>query len=152
MLLAGKMVNGLAIGCLFATATAWASEISPMRLRGPIQSAIILFMFFMQAIGLVVVRTFVPDITTKGFRTVFAIQWTWPVLTGLLFTSMPGSPSWLLLKGRPEEARKSLARLHGADRDIDARLAHMALGVRLEESNHFDMELEHTLISSVVAA
>lgn len=34
MLLAGKMVNGLAIGCLFATATAWASEISAMRLRG----------------------------------------------------------------------------------------------------------------------
>ncbi|MAD87573.1 MAG: hypothetical protein CL912_31835 [Deltaproteobacteria bacterium] len=133
MLLAGKMVNGLAIGCLFATATAWASEISPMRLRGAIQSAIILFMFFMQAIGLVVVRMFVPNITTNGFQAVFAIQWTWPILTGLLFVFMPESPSWLLLKGRSEEARKSLARLHGADRDIDARLAHMALGVRLEE-------------------
>tara|TARA_R110002060_G_scaffold21605_2_gene29267 strand:- start:135 stop:854 length:720 start_codon:yes stop_codon:yes gene_type:complete len=104
-----------------------------MRLRGAIQSAIILFMFFMQAIGLVVVRMFVPNITTNGFQAVFAIQWTWPILTGLLFVFMPESPSWLLLKGRSEEARKSLARLHGADRDIDARLAHMALGVRLEE-------------------
>ncbi|KAH7306132.1 hypothetical protein BKA65DRAFT_559977 [Rhexocercosporidium sp. MPI-PUGE-AT-0058] len=131
--LAGKTVNGLAIGCLFATATAWASEISPMHRREPIQSAIVLFVFFMQAIGLVVVRMFVPNITPKGFQTVFAIQWVWPILTSLLFIFMPEFPSWLLLKGESEKARRSLGRLNGPERDIDARLAHMALGVRLEE-------------------
>ncbi|CZR69445.1 related to MFS sugar permease [Phialocephala subalpina] len=133
MLLGGKMVNGLAIGCLFATATAWASEISPMRLRGPIQSAIILFMFFMQAIGLVVVRMFVPDLTTHSFKVVFAVQWAWPVATGLLFVFMPESPTWLLLQGKTESAKKSLERLHGCNNEIEARLAHMALGIRLEE-------------------
>lgn len=133
MLLGGKMVNGFAIGCLFATATAWASEISPMRLRGPIQSAIILFMFFMQAIGLVVVRLYVPNITTTAFRSVFAIQWAWPITTGLLFVFMPESPTWLLMQGRTEQARKTLVRLYGKDNEIDARLAHMAIGVRLEE-------------------
>jgi hypothetical protein len=133
MLLGGKMINGLAIGCLFATATTWASEISPMRLRGPIQSAIILFMFLMQAIGLVVVRTFVPNTTPKSFQTVFAIQWAWPISTGLLFAFIPESPTWLLLKGKTEAAKKSLERLHGANNQIEARLAHMALGIRLEE-------------------
>jgi MFS family permease len=133
MLLGGKMVNGLAIGCLFATATAWASEISPLRLRGPIQSAIILFMFLMQAIGLVVVRMYVPNITTHSFKMVFAIQWAWPIATGLLFVFMPESPTWLLLQGRTQSAKKSLERLYGSNNEIDARLAHMALGIRLEE-------------------
>jgi MFS family permease len=133
MLLGGKMINGFAIGCLFATATAWASEISPMRLRGPIQSAIILFMFFMQAIGLVVVRLFVPNLTPAAFRTVFAVQWAWPITTGLLFVFLPESPTWLLLKGRTEAAKRSLQRLYGPHNNIQARLAHMALGIRLEE-------------------
>jgi len=133
MLLGGKMINGLAIGCLFATATAWASEISPMRLRGPIQSAIILCMFFMQAMGLVVVRTLVSDITPKSYKVVFAVQWAWPILTGILFCFMPESPTWLLLMNRPEAAKSSLARLYGSDNQIDARLAHMALGIRLED-------------------
>lgn len=133
MLLAGKMINGFAIGCLFATATAWAAEISPMRLRGPIQSAIILSMFFMQAIGLVVVRTFVSNITPTSYKVVFAVQWVWPVLTGALFCIMPESPSFLLLKGRTEAAKASMARLYGADNQVDARVAHMALGIRLEE-------------------
>ncbi|KAF8854053.1 hypothetical protein BDZ45DRAFT_706740 [Acephala macrosclerotiorum] len=75
-----------------------ASEISPMRPRGPIQGAIILFMFSIQAIRLVVVRMFVPDLTTHSFQVVFAAQWAWPVATGLLFN------------------------------EIEARLAHMALG------------------------
>ncbi|TVY81732.1 Maltose permease MAL61 [Lachnellula suecica] len=132
MLLGGKMVNGFAIGCLFATATAWASEISPMRLRGPIQSAIVLCMFLMQAIGLVVVRLYVPNITPAAWKHVFGIQWAWPIATGLAFMLMPESPSWLLLQGRTVAAKKSLERLYGADNNIAARLAHMNVVIRLE--------------------
>jgi MFS family permease len=132
ILLLGKMINGFAIGCLFATATSWASEISPMRLRGPIQSAIILFMFFMQAIGLVVIRMFVPYIAPSAFRNVFAIQWAWPISTGLLFAFMPESPTWLLLKGRTDAARRSLERLYGSENNIPARIAHLSFVIRME--------------------
>lgn len=123
LLLAGKMVNGLAIGCLFATATSWASEISPVRLRGPVQSAIVLFMVLMQAIGLVVIRVYVTDLREQAFRTVFAVQWTWPAITALAFAFMPESPSWLMMKGKEAAAKKALARLHGKTNHIDARLA-----------------------------
>lgn len=50
------MIKGLAIRILFAATTAWASEVSPHHLRGVIQSAIILFVSFMQAIGFMVVK------------------------------------------------------------------------------------------------
>jgi MFS family permease len=132
ILLLGKMINGFAIGCLFATATSWASEISPMRLRGPIQSAIVLFMFFMQAIGLVVVRMYVPYITPFAFRNVFALQWAWPISTGILFAFMPESPTWLLLTGRTSAAKRSLERLYGSRNNIAARMAHLSFIIRME--------------------
>ncbi|KAL3427197.1 maltose permease MAL61 [Phlyctema vagabunda] len=132
MLLGGKMINGFAIGASLTTATAWASEISPMRLRGPIQSSIVLFTFLMQALGLVCVRMYVPVMKPSAFRTVFAIQWIWPVVTGILFALLPESPSYLVLKGRKDAARKSLSRLYGSKNNIAARLAHLSMVIRLE--------------------
>lgn len=64
-----------------------------------------MFMFSIQAIRLVVVRMFVPDLTTHSFQVVFAAQWAWPVATGLLFVFMLESPMWLLLQGKTESAK-----------------------------------------------
>ncbi|KAH7066948.1 general substrate transporter [Paraphoma chrysanthemicola] len=123
VLLGGKMVNGLAIGCILASATSWASEISPVRLRGPIQSAIVMSTVLMQAIGLVTIRVYVPNIHEHAFRIVFAVQWAWPAITLVLFALMPESPSWLLMKGKDVAARKVLSRLYGSNNNIDARFA-----------------------------
>lgn len=46
---------------------------------------------------------------------------------------MPESRTWFLFQGRAESAKKSLERLYGRDNEIEARLAHMALSIRLEE-------------------
>jgi MFS family permease len=123
MLLGGKMINGLAIGCIFASATSWASEISPLRLRGPIQSGIVLFMVLMQAIGLVTIRVYIQNMSPSAFRTIFALQWIWPVSAGLFFIIVPESPMFLVQKGNTTAARKALTRLYGSDNHIDARLA-----------------------------
>lgn len=135
MLLGGKMVNGLAIGCILATATTWASEISPLRLRGPIQSGIVLFTVLMQAIGLVIIRVHVENMTPHAFRTVFALQWIWPAATALAFIIMPESPSWLMMKGKTAAAKNALSRFHGANNSIDARFALLRKQVDLERSH-----------------
>lgn len=134
MLLGGKMINGLAIGCIFASATSWASEISPLRLRGPIQSGIVLFMVLMQAIGLVTIRVYIENITPSAFRTVFALQWIWPVAAGLAFIIMPESPIFLIQKGKTTAAKKALCRLYGSKNHIDARLAVLCKQVEQERS------------------
>ncbi|KAH6629329.1 general substrate transporter [Boeremia exigua] len=123
MLLGGKMINGLAIGCIFASATSWASEISPLRLRGPIQSGIVLFMVLMQAIGLVTIRVYITNISPSAFRTVFALQWIWPAAAGLAFIAMPESPTFLVQRGNIDGAKKALSRLYGSSNHIDARIA-----------------------------
>lgn len=133
LLLGGKMVNGFAVGSLLSTATAWASEISPVRLRGPVQSGIVLFTTLMQGIGLVVIRCYATDLTPHAFRVVFAVMFAWPVLTAILFSFMPESPTWLVLKGRNEQAKRSLSRLYGSESDIGTRLS--ALEREIEHEN-----------------
>lgn len=136
MLLAGKMVNGFAIGAILAAATAWASEIAPLRLRGPIQSAIVLFTVLMQALGLVVIRQNIANIETSAFREVFAIQWAFCALTAILFFFVPESPTWLILKNRPEEAKSSVNRLYGSN-EPEARYARIHHEIQLEaEAEH----------------
>ena len=103
-----------------------------MSLRGPIQSAVVLFMFFIQEIGLVVVRMFVLYTTPSAFRDVFAIQWAWPISTGILFAFMPESPTWLLLKGKTDSTQRSLERLYGSKNNVPARIAHLSFVIRME--------------------
>jgi len=91
-LLAGKMINGVAVGGLLAVGTTYASEVScllrhsylgadfrlkiaPPRLRGILLGALPFFIVVMQAVGLGVVRSFVPETAASAFRTVFALQW-----------------------------------------------------------------------------
>jgi hypothetical protein len=92
----------------------------------------------MQTVGLGVVRAFVPDIRPSAFRTIFALQWLVGGLPIIAFFLVPEyvfssylvillcaykirSPNYLLLKGRTDAARKSIARLYGQDNHIDAR-------------------------------
>lgn len=134
MLLAGKIVNGFAIGGILssASATAWASEISPASLRGPIQFGIVLFQVLMQATALVLVRQHIALITPSAFRTVFAIQWAFCGLTCICFFLVPESPTWLIIKGRPDQAKKAVARLYGSQNDPEAWYESIANRVRQE--------------------
>ncbi|KAF1926886.1 general substrate transporter [Didymella exigua CBS 183.55] len=141
MLLGGKMINGFAIGCIFASATAWASEISPLRLRGPMQSSIVLFMVLMQAIGLITIRVYISNLTPHAFRMVFALQWIWPAAAGLAFLVMPESPNFLVQRGKIDAAKKALQRLYGSQNHINARLAVIRKQVdqeRLQSEAHGD--------------
>jgi len=132
MILAGKMVNGFAIGGILSSATAWASEISPACLRGPIQSGIVLFQVLMQAMALVVVRQHIAIIAPSAFRTVFAIQWAFCGLTCILFFLVPESPTWLIIKGRQDQAKKAVARLYGSKNNPEAWYESIASRVRQE--------------------
>jgi hypothetical protein len=105
-LLAGKMVNGVAIGGLLAVGTTYASEVeskislaseisnislkvAPTRLRGVFLGGLAFFVVAMQAIGLGVVRALVPDIRPSSFRTAFALQWIVGGLPIIAFVLVP---------------------------------------------------------------
>ncbi|KAH7023841.1 major facilitator superfamily domain-containing protein [Ilyonectria destructans] len=72
--------------------TSWSSEISPAPLRGPIQSALVLFQMAMQMTGLGVIRAPSRDIQPRSFRIAFAIQWPLAAILVAMFAFVPESP------------------------------------------------------------
>ncbi|KAL5329517.1 hypothetical protein ACEPPN_003031 [Leptodophora sp. 'Broadleaf-Isolate-01'] len=133
-LLAGKMVNCLALGGMVSTGSTYVSEIAPVRLRGPMQSSLILFQGLMLMTGLGIISTFLPDISENSFRKVFALQWVWSGLILVIFSFLPESPVYLIKKNKLNKARRSMAKLYGADQNVDARLAY--LRSTIEEEGH----------------
>lgn len=104
----------------------------------------------MQALGLGVVRSFVPDTRPIGFRTAFALQWLVGGLPIFVFFLVPEyvplpyplphtnktrSPTYLLLKGHQLAAHKSLLRIFGPN-SIDARQTHLQSTIQRELSQN----------------
>ncbi|KAH6683095.1 putative MFS sugar transporter [Halenospora varia] len=138
LLLAGKVINGGAVGGLLSVGSTYASEISPPRLRGVFLSGLAFFGVAMQCVGLGVIRSFVPDLTPRAFRISFALQWLVGGLPIIAFFCVPESPNYLLMKGQVEAARKSIARIYGENNSVDARLARLQSGIQheLTKDNH----------------
>ncbi|KAL2788748.1 putative MFS sugar transporter [Aspergillus keveii] len=133
-LLVGKIIGGFSIGGLLALGTTYASDIAPIRLRGPILQGLVFFTVLMQGTALGVIRGFVPDMAPRAWKMVFAIQW---IVAGLplLVLLIPESPVWLLSKGRLEDARQSLIRIYGIDNNIDIRLQLLQQTLEMEDNS-----------------
>ncbi|KAG4434623.1 hypothetical protein IFR05_009887 [Cadophora sp. M221] len=135
-LLAGKMVNCLALGGMMSTGSTYISEIAPVRLRGPMQSALVLFQALMLMTGLGIISTFLPDMSEGAFRKVFALQWVWSGVVLAMYPFLPESPVYLVKNNKLEKARRAMVKLYGADQNIDARLAY--LQNTIENEGHSD--------------
>jgi MFS family permease len=135
VLLAGKILNGFGIGAAMAIATTYASEIAPLKLRGPVQQTLVLFYVFMLGLGLGIVRVFVPNIKEQAFRNVFAIQWIVAGIAVVAFAVAPESPNYLISKGRLNQAHKAMSTIYGSNNSINARLAFLVKVIREEQAN-----------------
>ncbi|KAF4621703.1 hypothetical protein G7Y89_g14502 [Cudoniella acicularis] len=132
LLLVGKVINGAAVGGLLSVGTTYASEIAPPRLRGVLLGGLAFFGVAMQCVGLGVIRSLVPNLHPSAFRIAFAIQWLVGGIPIVAFFFSPESPNYLLIHGHVDAARKSVVRLYGENNSIDARVAHLQVGIRHE--------------------
>jgi MFS family permease len=89
VLTVGKMINGFAIGAMLSSAMTYASEVAPQAIRSQVQSVLVLFTISMQAVGLGIVRAFVPDLAPQAFRNIFAVQWAVGGLVIIAFSVVP---------------------------------------------------------------
>ena len=121
MLLAGRLVLGLAIGGASATVPIYLSELSPDAIRGRTLSFNQLFITGGILIAYLVNLVFAG---AGDWRAMFAVGLVPAavLIAGALWV-LPESPSWLLAQGRADEARRVVRRVTGdkqADELVDS--------------------------------
>ncbi len=120
LLVAFRLIGGLGIGVASMNAPMYIAELAPAAIRGKMvsyyQMAIVLGFFLVFLVTYFIGSG--QDETynlARGWRLMF---WS-ELIPCLLFFSLlflvPKSPRWLMLKGRQEEARKVLDRVHGSE-------------------------------------
>ncbi|XP_021186691.1 facilitated trehalose transporter Tret1-2 homolog isoform X2 [Helicoverpa armigera] len=125
MLIAGRFITGVAGGAFCVTAPAYTSEIAQDSIRGTLGS------YFQLMITIGILFAYVVGGYTSVF--VFNILCTCiPIVFGIIFFFMPESPSFLVMKGKHEEAKDALIRLRGSAYDVDYELNNLKF--KAEES------------------
>ena len=131
VLIAGKLINGVALGGYLVTACAYCSEICPVVLRGPTTAMINLFVVIGQLLGNVLIQVFGGRNDDFAFRIPFGFQWLFStiLIAGVWFN--PESPYWYVRKGRLDKAERVLRRLT-EEQDVLPWLAQIKETVRIE--------------------
>eukprot|EP00727_Mastigamoeba_balamuthi_P011813 m51a1_g7254 hypothetical protein (494) ;mRNA; f:153227-155216 len=122
MLVAGRFILGLGVGCVSVVVSLIITEIAPQKIRGQIatlnQLSICTGIFLSFVLG--TVFGFIPKVNWRimvGFSIVFCIlHW---ILGGVLFRTE--SPKWLIMVKRNDDARKMLQYLRGYD-DVEVEM------------------------------
>jgi sugar porter (SP) family MFS transporter len=119
ILVAARLVLGLAIGVAAVTAPLYIAEAAPLAIRGALVST------YQLAITFGILASYLTGLAITGdgmWRTMFALG----AVPGLLFLIglmfLPESPRWLVLRGMPDKARASLARLRGPGAPVEREL------------------------------
>lgn len=127
MFLVARVISGIGCGIIFTNGPVYMAEISPPHTRGllvGIQSVAICF-------GLIV-----SSLAALGFYFVHqAYAWRLQFIASTFFSVallvslffIPESPRWLVSKGRMEEAKEVIQRLHKSKHDPEGKVAHAEL-------------------------
>ncbi|KAJ5628401.1 hypothetical protein N7490_010629 [Penicillium lividum] len=110
---AGRAVNGIAIGIAIATAPLYLSEVVPVSIRGRCVSSINILNLIAGVIGTIVVWATQKVGGHLSYQIPLAIQCVIPIMLVLLTLPLPESPEWLVSKGNMEQARYNLRKLRG---------------------------------------
>ncbi|GAA5965299.1 hypothetical protein JCM3765_007155 [Sporobolomyces pararoseus] len=133
----GRVFAGLGVGGTSCLVPMYQSEAAPKSIRG----ALVAGYQWMITIGLLIASIVVNGTKdysgASSYRIPIGIQFAWAAILGTGLFILPESPRWLLLKGRDEDARRSLARIFKNDPDsqeVNEELAEIAANIHHERS------------------
>ncbi|GAA6062675.1 hypothetical protein JCM10212_002498 [Sporobolomyces blumeae] len=134
----GRVFAGLGVGGTSCLVPVYQAEVAPKSIRG----GLVACYQWMITIGLLIAAVIVNATKNRPNKSCYQIpiglQFCWfaILLVGLLI--LPESPRYLLMKGRDEKARRSLARILKADPDsqeVNEELAEVAANLHHERAN-----------------
>ncbi|GAA5845837.1 hypothetical protein JCM9279_002392 [Rhodotorula babjevae] len=107
----GRVFAGLGVGGVSCLVPIYQSECAPKAWRGFIVSAYQWFITIGLLIAAIVVERTKDRNDASCYRIPVGIQFIWAAILAIGLFFLPESPRWLLVTGRDERARTSLARL-----------------------------------------
>src|SRR6476659_239770 len=115
ILVAARLVLGLAIGVAAVTAPLYIAEAAPVSIRGGLVAT------YQLAITFGILVSYLTGLAIEGDGT-WRLMFGLGAVPGLLFllglAFLPESPRWLMLKRFPDQARASLLRLRGEGANV----------------------------------
>ncbi|KAH6874021.1 general substrate transporter [Thelonectria olida] len=137
MHLAGRGVNGIAIGMMFTVSPLWIGETCRPELRG------FFLCFFNTSI---VFGQFAIVIVSQGSSHISGLwQWWLPVVAMYFFPFwpfFPESPYWLVRRGRNADAKKALRRIYGFQETeyYDIEITRIEEEIRITNERHGNLD------------
>ena len=136
MLFAAEMLCGLPWGAFQTLTTTYAADVTPIPLRPILTTYVNMCWVMGQFISTGVLRGLLTRSDNWAWRIPYAIQWIFPppIILGVLFA--PESPTWLVRKGRLEDAKNSLRKLTSSrvpSDEIDRTVSMIAYTNELEK-------------------
>ncbi|KAF2634352.1 high affinity glucose transporter RGT2 [Massarina eburnea CBS 473.64] len=122
MFVAGRFFAGYGVGMISATIPLYQSETSPKWIRGAVVGA------YQLAITIGLLLAAIVDNATKerndtgSYRIPIAVQFAWAIIIFFGCIFLPETPRFLIKKGNPQEAAKSLSKLRRLDVEHPALL------------------------------
>ncbi|ORX37158.1 general substrate transporter [Kockovaella imperatae] len=131
----GELLCGIPWGFFICIGPAYASEVSPLALRGLLTIWIQACWFIGHFIESGIVYGTQSMESRWAYRIPFLAQWCWPIPVGILIWMAPESPWWLVRRGKLAEAEKVVIRLGVAEGISPSdRVAEMLRTVEIERS------------------
>ncbi|KAF4463699.1 sugar transporter, partial [Fusarium albosuccineum] len=138
MMIAGRLVAGVACGSLLAVVPIYIAEVAPPKDRG----FLVGLQGMMVAVGFGLANwvgyagAFASGSAT--WRIPLAMQIPFPALLTVAVLFVPYSPRWLIMQDRIEEAKQVLLRLHGGDADGSMLVAQEI--IQIQEQLHLEQQ------------
>ncbi|KAH8649223.1 general substrate transporter [Xylariales sp. PMI_506] len=142
MLCLFRTLNGIGAGMVIANSPVYMSEVAPPQARGLLVGLQGVGIVFAYIICSLVGLTFSFVETSYQWRLTFVVLTAASVAHMCSLYFLPESPRWLMQKGRVEEAKAILEKLHRTDSDPDATLAH-AEAIQIQAQVEAEKSLPH---------
>jgi MFS family permease len=126
-MIVGRIINGFGMGITSSTCPVFMAETSPFRLRGKL----VVLGSVCNTVGFCTANWInyglYDDNGPFQWRFPLAFQLVFPLVVAAFLPFVVESPRWLLLRDRPDNARRALARLqgkssHAADKELNDEL------------------------------
>lgn len=119
-LIAFRFIAGMGIGAEIAAVTTYVGELAPEKLRGRVTCIVGVMAFAGFAVVPLIGRFLIPAFDA-GWRVLFVIGAAGGLTIAVLRREMPASARWLLVRGRVEEAQRTIASAEARARSITGR-------------------------------